>query len=247
MSAALPATHLLRRYLLFAFTIMFLLTMLRAGYALWQFDAVADSGALLDVFLQGARFDLALVGALLIVPTILFTLFSMFDLTRGLIRFLSTAWLVLTLAFVLIVEFVTPWFMLTRGARPGVSEWSEIESPTALLIDVPKQFPIPAALGVLLCVLILVAFWKRLEVNRLLPYRLGKLAALFLALIGGAACLFAIWSGPVVGSHPLSTSDALVSADLTVNELTMNTGFKVLSTVTENVLVGLGEQPVSAE
>ena len=234
---ALPATHLLRRYLLFALTLVFLLTMLRAGYALWQFTAVAESDALVTVFLHGLRFDLALIGALLIVPVILFTLMSMFSFTRGLVRFLSPLWMMLTLTFVLLVEYVTPWFMATEGVRPGLGEWSAIESPLNLLREVPQQFPIPAAIGGVLCLLILIAFWQRLENHRLLPYPLRKFAAFFSATVGGALCVLAVWSGPIIdGGNPLATSDAGISTDKTVNELTMNTGFKVIATAAENLL-----------
>ena len=237
MSTALPATHLLRRYLLFALTLVFLLTMLRAGYALWQFTAVADAEVLVTVFLHGLRFDLALIGALLIIPVFLFTLMSMFGFSHGLVRFLSPLWMMLTLAFVLIAELVTPWFMITEGVRPGLTEWLELEAPLTLLRDVPQQFPIPAAVGGLICILILIAFWQRLENNRLLPYPLRKVAAMFMAVVGGILCVFAVWSGPIIdGGNPLTTRDALISTDQTVNELTMNTGFKVIATAAENLL-----------
>ncbi len=239
MSSTLPSTHLLQRYALFAFTVLFLLTMLRAIYALWNFSAVAESGALISVFVNGLRFDLALLGALLFVPMVIFTGLSMFTLTHGLARALTVVWLILAMLFVLLVEFVTPYFMDTAGIRPGIAEWGSVPASLETMLALPKEYPIPAVLGGLLCLLVIVAFWQRLETNRLLRFPVSKGSGVLLMVLGGAACVFAFWSGPIIGKNPLSTGDLDVSSNQIVNELTMNSGFKLLSTVGEGVTAQL--------
>jgi phosphoglycerol transferase MdoB-like AlkP superfamily enzyme len=235
MSSTLPSTHLLRRYVLFALTVVFLLTMLRAIYTLWNFTAVVESEALITVFLQGLRFDLALVGALLFVPMVFFTLLSMFKLTHGLARGLAVVWLTLAMLFVLVVEFVTPYFMGTAGIRPGLAEWGSVPTTIDTMLELPRQHPIPAVLGGLLCLLVVVAFWQRLETRRLLRFPITKGGGALMMLLGGVACIVAIWSGPVIGTKPLSVNDLDVSTNATVNELTINSGFKLLSTLSEDL------------
>lgn len=241
MVATLPATHLARRFALFALTVMFLLTMLRAGHVLQHFVAVEGQGAVLRVFLQGLRFDLAFVGLVCLVPVVLGPLLGVFGPTRGLARWLVVACLVSGLLLMLLAELVTPWFLVERGLRPGVPELAGVGDPLGAGIAAVRAHPIAAGLGALLAVLVTVAFWVRLEVSRLLRFPLDKGSALALAVLGGAACALAIWSSPDRWPAPLSIADAQISDDATVNELTMNSAWKTLVTVP--ALVGSGPVP----
>ena len=230
MAASLPATHLFRRFALFALTVVFLLTTLRAGHALWRFTEVEESGALVQVFLQGLRFDLALVGLVCLVPVVLGSLLGMFAPTRRLARALVVAFLVIGLVLVLLAELVTPWFLAEAGARPGVVELAAVDDPLRATVAAVRAHPVVAGLGAALAVLVTIAFWARLEVSRLLRFPLSKGSAVALAVLGAAACTLAIWSGPVLERAPLSPRDASITEDATVNELVMNSAWKTLAT-----------------
>ena len=230
MAASLPATHLFRRFALFALTVVFLLTTLRAGHALWRFTEVEESGALVQVFLQGLRFDLALVGLVCLVPVVLGSLLGMFAPTRRLARALVVAFLVIGLVLVLLAELVTPWFLAEAGARPGVVELAAVDDPLRATVAAVRAHPVVAGLGAALAVLVTIAFWSRLEVSRLLRFPLSKGSAVALAVLGAAACTLAIWSGPVLERAPLSPRDASITEDATVNELVMNSAWKTLAT-----------------
>ena len=229
MTASVPATHLLRRFAVFAFTVVFLLTLLRAGHALWRFPAVEGQGALAPLFLQGLRFDLALVGMVCLVPVVLGPVLGMFEPTRGVARTVVVAFLVAGLVLVLLCELVTPWFLAKAGARPGAGELAAVADPLGAILGAVRAHPVVAGLGTLLAILVLIAFWARLEVSRLLRFPLSRGSALALALLGGAVCTLAIWSGPVLDRAPLSTADAVVGDDATVNELVMNSAWKALA------------------
>ena len=231
MAANLAATHLVRRFGLFAFTALFLLTTLRAGHALWRFAAVEGQGAVLDLFLHGLRFDIALVGAVCLVPVTLGSALAMFGPTRGAARVLIVGALMAGLVLMLLAELLTPWFLAEAGVRPGVPELLGVQDPLGAMIAATLDHPIVAGLGVLLGALVAVAFWARLEVPRLLRFPLAKGSGAALALVGGAACALAIWSGPVPGSGPLSPADARVTDAPIVNELVMNSAWKALATV----------------
>ncbi len=230
MAATLPATHLLSRFALFALTVLFLLTMLRAGHALWRFAAIEGQDALLPLFVQGLRFDLALVGVVCLVPVTLGSLLAMFSGTRAIARWLVVGFLLAGLALVLVSELVTPVFLDASGLRPGIAELRALPNPIGTTLGALRAHPVAAGLGIVLGVLILIAFWARLEVQRLLRFPLSKGSALALAFLGGAACLFAIWSGPEPLAGPLSPEAARISDDATVNELVMNSAFKTLAT-----------------
>lgn len=235
MGSILPATHLARRYLLFALTALFLLTMLRAIYVLWSFPAVTDADALINVFVQGLRYDLALIGALLLVPVVIGTFLSMFNPTRGLGRFLVVLWLMLAVVFLLVTELLTPWFMVTEGVRPGLTEWLGVPASINAMLQLPRDYPIPAALAGLLCLLVFVAFWQRLENSRLLRFPIRKDGGFLLILFGGVLCAGAAWSGIIAGDQPIdaraaaTTDGPTTDVQQSVNELTMNSGYTLLA------------------
>lgn len=228
MKSTLPATHLLRHFLLFVLTVFFLLTVMRAAYGLWQFPKLEQTDSILSLFVQGLRFDLALIGMIVLVPVVLGSLLAMSDATRGFAKFLITLFLVGGLLLVLVLEMVTPWFVDTQGLRPDLNILASMSEPVQTLQQVAKEHAIPFAIAVLLCLLITIAFLSRLELGRFLRYRLSVPSALTLAVFGGLACIVAIWSTPDLRKPALSPGDSLISVDTTVNELVMNTTYKSL-------------------
>jgi len=195
MSATLPASHLVRQYFLFVLTVIFLLTMVRAGYALWKFPELEETQAFVPLFLQGLRFDLALIGIICLIPVVVGSLLSMTRLTRGLAKFVISAVLFAGLVVIVLLELITP------------------------------------AVGTVLCLLIIIAFWFRMELRRFLNYRIAVLPALATAIVGGALCLLAIWSTPDLRKPAISPDDAAISENLTINDIAMNTTYKTVYNV----------------
>ena len=184
MKSTLPATHLLRHFLLFLLTVMFLLTLIRAAYGLWQYPKLAETDALVPLFVQGLRFDLALVGIICLIPVVAGSLLAALTATRSLAKLLITVFLVGGLLLILLMELLTPWFVQTVGLRPDLELLAGVEHPMAVLQSVVAANAIPLSVAALLCILILIAFWSRLEPKRFLRYRLSLFSGLFLGLAG---------------------------------------------------------------
>lgn len=228
MKSRLSATHLLRHLALFLFIGVFLLTLIRAAYVLWQFPKVMESDALIDIFVMGLRYDLALMGILLLPVLVLGSLFGMFSLTRGFAKFLVILLLMLGMIFILLSELVTPYFLAEQGVRADLSVLTAIKDPVSMFASLWSAYMIPAIIGVVLTVLIIIAYWSRLETNRLLRFPLGVLSTLLLLVVGVALCGLAIYSGVDPSKPPLSPSAGLVSAETIINEITINSGYKML-------------------
>ncbi|MFK8082857.1 MAG: hypothetical protein AB8B97_21465 [Granulosicoccus sp.] len=232
MKSTLPAQHLLGQYLLFVLTVTCLLTLFRAGYALWQFPLVEESGALVALFVQGLRFDLALVGFACLVPVVLGALLSMTDVTRPIARYLIGVFLFGALALILLLEIITPWFILTYQMRPDVEllQHSAGVAGSALeqILSVLVAYTFVAVMLIVPGVLVLIAFWSRMEMPRFLRYRLTVPSATMTAVLGGLLCLLAIWSTPDLRKPALGPGDALISTSQTVNDLAMNSAYKLL-------------------
>ena len=235
MKSKLPASHLLRHFLLFALTVLFLLTVIRAAYGLWQFPKLSQAGQVLPWFVEGLRYDVALIGLICFIPIVVGSLLSTLTSTRVLAKLMISCFLVCGLLLVLVLELITPWFVQTLGLRPDIALLSQVDQPVTVFASVVSEQAIPLSVAVFLCVLILVSFWGRLEMKRFLKYRLSVPSGLTLAFIGGLVCIIAIRSTSDLSKPGLSPQDARISEDLTVNDLTMNSAYKLLYSIVQPV------------
>lgn len=234
MKSKLPASHLFRQFLLFALTLVFLLTLIRAAYAVWQFSRVEVTDAVMPLFVQGLRYDLALIGILCIIPLSMGTVLAMLTRTRPLAKFLITSFMLGGLVLVMLTELVTPWFLENRGLRPDVALLASVDQPMTVVKSLLAEQVVPLSVASVLCALILMAFWGRMEVRRFLRYRLSVPGALMLAIVGGLSCILAIRSSADPVHAALSPADAKISEDPTINDLAMNSAYKLLYSLFED-------------
>lgn len=228
MNSRLSVTHLIYHFLLFVLTVLLLLTLIRAGFNLWQLGHIDNISTLVSSFIQGFRFDFATVGILLLPAIVIIPLLAMFGVTVGLARILSPLWLILSLAFILVMELITPYFLYTEALRPDMHAISNVGDMTTVTTEIRNQFLIPLALGVLLLLLMLYAFWARMETNRFLRFPVAKLPALLLSIIGLVLCVIAARSNINPTAPALGPDAALISQEPIVNEISMNSAFKTL-------------------
>lgn len=224
----LPVSHLIRHFLLFAFAILFLLTMARAGYTLWQMSKVENVGVLISSFLMGLRYDLATVGMLLAVPVFVVPLLAMTPYTRGIAKFFSITWMILALAAVLLMELLTPYTLQQQGLRPDLAVVGAMGNPIDLLSQLWSKFIIPAVIGLILSLLIFIAFIARLDGKRFLRHPVRVVPAICLSILGLFVCVLAATGSASPPGLGFSPESAQVSQNKTVNDITMNTPFKTI-------------------
>jgi len=228
MKSTLPATHLIRQFLLFVFTVLFFLTMVRAGLALWQYPQMEEADSIVTLFVLGLRFDMALLGIVCLVPVVLGSLLAMTNATRSVAKLVIGFFLSIALLFIVLLEVITPWFLHTHGMRPDLASLVAVQEPMDTIRTVFTE-QLPAAVIVLIIgVLILIAYWSRMELSRFLRYRVSMPAAILTALLGGILCILAVWSTPDFLKGPLSPADATVGSNEVVNEIALNSSYSTL-------------------
>ncbi len=231
MKSSLSATHLFRHLALFLFTAVFLLTMARAGYVLWRFPQFLESNTIIDAFLTGLRYDLALCAVLLLPVLLLGGILGMFKVSRGLAKFFVAFLLMLGMIFILVTELVTPYFMVEQGIRPDLPTLAAIEDPVATIASLWSTYMVPAVIGLILTLLIIFAYQSRLEIGRLLKFRLSRVSTPFLIIVGVLLAGLAVYSGIDFSKPPLSPTTHLISTETIINEVALNTGYKSLHSV----------------
>jgi len=228
MQSRLSAGHLLGHLALFTFIGIFLLTMIRAAYVLWQFQKISDSNTLVDVFVMGLRYDLALMAILMLPVLVLGSVFGMLNATRKFARFVVVFLLMLGMLFLLMTELVTPSFIVEQGVRPDLPVFAAIKDPISWLTQLWSSYMIPVILGLILVLFIVIAYWARLEVSRLFRFALAPMSTIALLIVGVAVCSLAIYSGIDPAQPPLSPTTGLISTETLINEIALNTGYKLL-------------------
>lgn len=231
MKSSLSATHLFRHLALFLFVAVFLLTMARAGYVLWRFPEFLETNTIIDAFLMGLRYDLALCAVLLLPVLVLGGFFGMFKVSRGLAKFLVSLLLMLGMIFILVTELITPYFMVEQGIRPDIHVLAAIDDPIETIAGLWSAYMVPAVIGLILSVLIIIAYQARLEVGRMLKFRLSRVSTPFLIVFGLLLGGLAIYSGIDFSKPPLSPTTHLISTETILNEVALNTGYKSLHSV----------------
>jgi len=233
MKSTVSATHLLRAFLLFTLVVLFLLTMMRAGLSLWQFHVFESADDFINLFLTGLRFDVALVACVLFIPITLGTFIAMIPPLRAVARYLILFILLVGLIVILLAEYITPYFIAINGLRPDIPTITGIANPVLVIANLWSDQLIPAVVGLVLLILIIIAFVRRLEMDRFLRFPVSILSGLALIIFGGAICALAIVSNvdfirenpqiPV----PLHPSAAVQSINALANELSLNTAYKM--------------------
>ena len=231
MKSRLSATHLLRHLTLFVFIGVFLLTMIRAAYVLWQFPKVMEANALINVFFMGLRYDLALIGIILLPALVLGCIFGMLNATKKFARFLIVLFLMAGMIFIVLSELITPYFMAEQGIRPDLAVLGSVKDPIGLIASLWSAYLIPAIIGLVLSVLIIIAYWARLEISRMLRFPLAPLSTILLLIVGIVLCAVAVYSGIDPAKPALSPATGLISTETVVNEIALNTGYKTLYSI----------------
>ena len=226
--ARLPASHLARHFLLFAILTLFLLTLARAGFMLWQLARYEDTGTMLSSFVAGLRFDVAMLGIVLAIPVFVVPLLAMLRPMLPLARFFSLFWVLVAFLIILLLELVTPYTLLESGLRPDVSVLTELGNPVDVLAKLWSTHIIPAVIGVFLATLIYIAFWARLDMSRFLRHPIKVLPAICLAVVGLAVCLFAAASSVNPLESVLTPHASLISTEGVVNEISSNSLYKTM-------------------
>ena len=180
---------------------------------------------------MGLRYDLALCAVLLLPVLLLGGFFGMFKVSRGLAKFFVYLLLMLGMIFILVTELITPYFMVEQGIRPDIHTLAAIDDPIKTVAGLWSSYMVPAVIGLILTVLIIIAYQARLEVGRMMKFRLSRVSTPFLIIFGLLLGSLAIYSGVDFSKPPLSPTTHLISTETILNEVALNTGYKSLHSV----------------
>jgi phosphoglycerol transferase MdoB-like AlkP superfamily enzyme len=220
-----------RPYLEFCLAILAILTLSRIGLVAWQHGRVLDADGLSFIFLQGLRFDLVLLGFVLLLPALLAPLAASTRPTLALWNPLSRIYLVLWLCAILFMELATPSFIDQYDLRPNYLFVEYLEYPREVLSTLWAAYKLPLLLTLVITALAAWLFNRRLK--KIQPVesisRWGRallMTPLLLTLCVGMA-------RSTLDHRPVNPSTVAFSTDPLVNMLPLSSTYSVLYAVSE--------------
>ncbi|RVT44890.1 alkaline phosphatase family protein [Rheinheimera sediminis] len=202
-----------------------LLSLSRLALVVWQFDRVAQTDVLMQLFVQGIRADIIVVCLLLVLPVLLIPLSSVRYLGKFWFQF-SYYWCLAALVLLVFMELATPAFILQYDVRPNRLFVEYLKYPKEVLSTLWFGFRVPLVLGVV-ATLVLTWFMRRI-------YRSGKcsLTSWSVGKTMGLWCLalVLIFAGvrSTTDHRPANPALFAITSDSMVNSLVLSSAYSVL-------------------
>jgi len=202
-----------------------LLSLSRLALVLWQYDRVAQTDVLTQLFVQGLRADIIVICLLLVVPVLLIPLASVRGVSKLWFQF-SYFWCLAALVLLVFMELASPAFILQYDVRPNRLFVEYLKYPKEVLSTLWFGFRLPLVLGV---VATLVLTWLMRQV-----FRSGKCSlnrwSLFKTLGLWCLALVLLFAGirSTTDHRPANPAIFAITSDSMVNSLVLSSGYSVL-------------------
>jgi phosphoglycerol transferase MdoB-like AlkP superfamily enzyme len=197
----------------------------RAGLVAWQWSRVAATGIPGQVFVQGVRADLILLGYFVAIPLVLAPLLA-YQRTQRLWRAVSVGWATFALIFIVFMELSTPQFVMQFDVRPNRLFIEYLSYPSEVIATLWNGFRIALVLGVGFTILLGLSIYRLLQAAsvNLTTWRPLKLLAVWPLLV----VLVAFQIRSTTAHRPANPALFALTGDSMVNSLIINSPWSVL-------------------
>lgn len=205
---------------------LLVMTLSRAGLALWHSDRVTAAEGWSTLFLSGLRVDLSALSYLFILPALLTVLFAGDGpFGRGFLKGLRL-FLVAALWFVVFMELATPSFILEYDVRPNRLFYEYLRYPHEVFGMLWSGYKLELFIGLVVSSLTLWLAWgwsgKWID-NLKAPRWYGRPVLALLVIVIGVA-----GARSSVGHRPLNPALVAYSTDPLMNDLVLNSAYSMV-------------------
>ena len=214
-------THVIRMIFLGLITLSFS----RFILVIWQYDRVASTDQLFNIFLQGLRADVILMCIGAAVPVAFSVFWANRWLANSWFKF-TYAWCLSWLILVLFLELSTPSFIMQFDTRPDRLYIEYLKYPKEVFSTLWMGFRLPLIGGTIITLVCAYGFSRWLTVNKqdLQTFRLTH------QLLIWPLAVFLIVAGirSTTQHRPANPAMFAITSDALVNSLVINSGYSVL-------------------
>lgn len=216
----------LKQVYVFSIACLVFWTFCRAVYVfILYFDRVHTQHVTNFVFAQGVRFDLVILGMIIVLPGLLSILLSPIRPVWKPWQTFQSVYFSTFFGFIVLMELATPSFIEQYDVRPNILFIEYLKYPKEVFSMLSKGY-----LTELLLVLVLVPIssfgFYMLVTKRRSSATGGVWASLIIAPF--ALLIFVLMIRSTLGHRPVNPSNVAVTPDLMVNSLTLNSTYSAL-------------------
>ncbi len=228
----------LRIYYRFLLCGLAILSISRLGLVALSWERVQATDGLGHILLQGVRFDLVLLGLLLVIPSLLGPWFLIFRRSAAATMKVLGGYFTLALVWVLFMEIATPSFLNEYDTRPNYLFVEYLKYPKEVFATLWGAYRLPLILAAVAVPLFALLVHRRVFRPLQLERPLGPLGALALLLLLAVGCFAAIRS--TTDHRPVNPSTVVFCSDAMVNTLPLPSGYTLLYALYESRLEDQG-------
>ncbi|WP_455375866.1 LTA synthase family protein [Kaarinaea lacus] len=217
---------------LFLLIVLSTLTLFRLGLITWQWDRVSAVDKTIQILLYGARFDLVLLGMLLIIPATLTPLASLNAVSRRYWNQLLRVYLLICTLAIVFLELSTPSFITQYDARPNYLFVEYLIYPREVFSTLWGEYPLQLIFSFLVMVSLTVFGWKRSASLFQGKSSLKIIPTVVVTPLVFMLCFFAARSS--LDHRPINPSQAALSEDPMVNDIALNSTYSLMYAIYES-------------
>jgi phosphoglycerol transferase MdoB-like AlkP superfamily enzyme len=215
----------------FAARTLLLLLVCRTVFVVWQWQRVVEADMLATIYVQGLRFDLVLIGLMLIVPILVYPFLAsnrlLIPAWRGLLKVALPAVLLL----IIFMECSTPSFVDQFDSRPNILFLEYLNHPVEVGATLWAAYKLPIIMTILLS--LVFTYFNVRHIGRLVRsiQPVGFVPALLVTPLLVFVCLGMVRS--TLDHRPVNPSTVAISNDPLVNDLALNSTYTMLYALSE--------------
>lgn len=215
-----------------ALLILVTLTLFRLGLITWQWDRVSAVGNVFSILLSGIRFDLVLLGILLLIPASLTPLAFLKDSFRRQWQLFLQLYLLLCVLVVVFLELSTPSFITQYDARPNYLFVEYLIYPREVFSTLWKEYPFQLLFTFTSLMLLGYFGWKGSRKLFQTNIKLSATQAFIAVPIIFVICFLCARSS--LDHRPVNPSQAAITQDPMVNDIALNSTYSLLYAIYES-------------
>lgn len=226
-------TNTIKGMLLFVVIVLVILNVSRLSLTIWQQARVSGVSGWSFVLAQGIRFDLVLIGLLLLLPASLIPLCATRLKLFSLCRHIFITFLSLCIGVILFMELATPSFLNQYDARPNFLFVEYLKYPKEVFSTLWAAYTYQLAIAFFLVPVTTFLSFQTISARWRLekPLKWWK-AALLTPLLG---LILLMLARSTFDHRPINPSTVAFSTDPMVNDLALNSTYSVLYAVYESI------------
>jgi len=209
-------------YIIFS---LVLFSLSRLALVIWQYPRVAATDGLFYIMFQGIRFDLVMLGIVLVIPMMLTPLAQTSRFTAGIWQRLLMVYLVVSFAAFVFVEAATPSFINQYDLRPNVWFIEYLKYPDEVFSTLYKAYKWQLLLAISLTLAAAYFLYRRLRRQLPITPRVSLPVAILALPVLFLVCGMAVRS--TMDHRPVNPSTVAFSNDPLINTLPLSSAYTV--------------------